>query len=226
LNQTELKVIELKKKLETIGFFTILLVVSSSITSVAAASDFVGVSDTMPGISYYYYTITYDDNGDKGKGSAWMSVRNITRESDKARLYILFETDYRTADPVILSEITIDYKIPDPIDPTNVFYVLGLIFITASILSFGQGWIINKATTPKTLNYTNGNNEIKIVYDNNGVLKSLYFNLTEGSNHYFYEIKRVIEPMYIYGGFGLVLIILVLLICCRPKKKTSSSKRR
>jgi len=184
---------------------------------VRAASDFVGVSDTLPQISYYTYTIEVKNGTDVKKYSVSMSVRNITTLSTKSVVYVLFETNYPGAtEPVFVREIEIENKIPDPIVTNSPMFGLTMAFISAFILTFTSGWIVNKATPQKELKYSSGDIKIEVLIDNNGVLKSLYF---QADANTYIQIKRVIEPLYIYGAGALIALLFVVLIIVCAKRK-------
>ena len=209
----------MNNKTKILGILSLFIITASSITQVSAASDFVGVSDTLPWLSYYYYTIDYLDDDEESKASVSMSIRNITKQTDQAVIYVLFENDYRTSDPVILREFTIEYEIPEAYDTSSPTFPFGLALLTGSILNFNIGWIINKATPQKNLTYVVDDFNINIEWDSNGVLKGLLFDVTSGSSHTRVEIKRIIEPLYIYGGAALFVGLFVIVICCCAKKK-------
>ena len=194
----------------------LLLFICNPIIQVRAANDWVGVSDTLPQISYYYYTIEVKNASTTRKYSVTMSVRNITTLSDKSIIYVLFETDY-TTDPVFVKEIQIQHSTPSSIDTSNqISFGLAMMFISAFILSFMSGWIINKATPQKELTYTNGNTQISFKYDNNGVLQNFLFKPDADNS---IEIKRLIEPLYIYGaGLLIGLIFIIIIVVCAKRK--------
>ncbi len=195
----------------------LVLLAINPITQVRAASDFVGVSDTLPQLSYYTYTVEIKNGSTVNKYSVSMSIRNITSLSSKAIIYVLFETNLPNApDPVMVREFDIEYKVPDPIDTNSLLYPLGLAIGAALIMNFLSGWIINKATPQKQLTYTNNDLKMDFVWDNNGVLKSMLYQPDANNS---YQIKRVIEPLYIYGAVILigVIFIVVIVVCAKRK---------
>jgi hypothetical protein len=211
----------MEKRTKMLGFVAVLLVTANFLTTpVAAASDFVGVSDTVPWLSYYYYSVTITDGDNVTKGSVLMSVRNITRGTNSADIYTLFEVDLSGIDPVLLKKFTINYEVPTAVDTESPGFGFGMLLLFGLTISFTNGWIVNKAATQKTLTYQDNNDKISFTWDNNGVLKSAILTIPSSPSTPKYEIKRIIEPLYIYGGLGVVaLLILLGAICCIKKKK-------
>lgn len=197
-----------------VGIF--LFFICNPLVQVRAVNDWVGVSDTLPQISYYYYTIEFKNGTTTQKYSVTMSVRNITTLSDKSYIYVLFETDY-SSEPSFVRKFQIDHSTPTPIDTSNQqTFGLSMIFIYAFIMSFMGYWIVNKANPQKELTYTSGDSQISFKWDNNGVLQNALIKTDVDDS---IEIKRVIEPLYIYGaGILIGLIFIIIIVVCAKRK--------
>ncbi len=197
---------------------TLLLLAITPITQVRAANEWVGVSATLPQISYYTYNVESKNGSTITKNSITMSIRNITTQSTKSLIYCLFETDMDNFyGPAFIQIFEIKHEKPEEIDTSSV---IGILITAALILSMTDGWIINKALVNKSISY---NFDLifdlsgEIVWDSNGVLKN--FRSTDDTSGDYVSIKRVIEPLYIYGAGLLIGVIFVVVVAMCIKRK-------